>query len=137
MEEFDYKKFLVENKLTLNSRLEEAASENLELKSIAKKMYTGFKQNGAKVRFAKSDGEYKLIGTKKDEGRENVSIYVDNDSISVSINSAGIGEEKARDFYNQIKKSFPKFKFIDMQDGKTWEGDIIVNFQVKPGTTTS
>jgi hypothetical protein len=43
MEEFDYKKFLIENKLTINSRLEEAASENLELKSLAKKLFLGFK----------------------------------------------------------------------------------------------
>jgi len=130
MEEFDYKNFLVENKLTVNSRLEEAASENLELKSLAKKLFLGFKSMGADVQLTTDKVSLDKAPTGNlDE--KNVWIYSGNDAIEIHL----VGE-KAGGFFDKIQKDFPRFEFKDRGDSKSWNDQNIKNIAILPGSTT-
>ena len=64
MGNFDYKKYLVENKLTSNSRM--LNEDNLEVKNIAKQIYSFLTKNGVTTKLvAAVPGDYgKSIGGK-------------------------------------------------------------------------
>lgn len=92
--------------------LDETASENLELKSLAKKLYLGFKNMGAKVSMG-NDKSIKKIGhdwaTKGTPPDDDVYIWVQEsfgDKLFVTL----WGEE-AISFIPKIQQSFPQFEF--------------------------
>ena len=117
------------------AKLEENAASNLELKSLAKQLYLGFKKLGAAP---------KLLTTKMEIGKKgswdngvNVTIFSGEDIISVNINSKGIGVPKAEGIKNDIEKSFPKAIFTPVNGGKDWEGNPIISFNITPGKDMS
>lgn len=117
------------------AKLEENAASNLELKSLAKQLYLGFKKLGAAP---------KLLTTKMEIGKKgswddgvNVSIFSDKDFILVNINSKGIGVPKAEGIKNNIEKSFPKAIFTPINGGTDWEGNPIISFEITPGKDMS
>ena len=86
MDNFDLKKYLAENRLLQEDNLEELGSsaENLELKSLAKKIYSLFKGEGMGVKIATPQQDpYRNYTSSKDwfESRPNtylpVEIYTD------------------------------------------------------------
>jgi hypothetical protein len=116
-------------------KLEENAASNLELKSLAKQLYLGFKKLGAAP---------KLLTTKMEIGKKgswedgvNVTIFSGEDVISININSKGIGVPKAEEIKNNIEKSFPKATFTPVNGGKDWEGNPIISFNITPGKDMS
>ena len=116
-------------------KLEENAASNLELKSLAKQLYLGFKKLGAAP---------KLLTTKMEIGKKgswedgvNLTIFSGEDTISVNINSKGIGVPKAEGIKNNIEKSFPKAIFTPVNGGKDWEGNPIISFNITPGKDMS
>ena len=116
-------------------KLEENAASNLELKSLAKQLYLGFKKLGAAP---------KLLTTKMEIGKKgswedgvNITIFSGEDTISVNINSKGIGVPKAEGIKNNIEKSFPKAIFTPVNGGKDWEGNPIISFNITPGKDMS
>ena len=115
-------------------KVEEAANSNLELKSLAKKLYLGFKKMGAKVQMI-DENAAKRIGTKTSGNMDeaDVFIYVSGED-SVSLELVG---EKAMGFKDKIKNDFKEFVFNDYQDGKTWEGKPTKHFKITPGKTTN
>jgi hypothetical protein len=117
------------------AKLEENAASNLELKSLAKQLYLGFKKLGAAP---------KLLTTKMEIGKKgswedgvNITIFSGEDTISVNINSKGIGVPKAEGIKNNIEKSFPKAIFTPVNGGKDWEGNPIISFNITPGKDMS
>tara|TARA_R110000782_G_C14717618_1_gene403833 strand:- start:68 stop:925 length:858 start_codon:yes stop_codon:yes gene_type:complete len=115
-------------------KVEESANSNLELKSLAKKLYLGFKKMGAKVQMT-DENAAKRIGTKTSGNMDeaDVFIYVSGED-SVSLELVG---EKAMGFKDKIKNDFKEFVFNDHQDGKTWDGKTTKHFKITPGKTTS
>ena len=116
-------------------KLEENPASNLELKSLAKQLYLGFKKLGAAP---------KLLTTKMEIGKKgswedgvNLTIFSGEDTISVNINSKGIGVPKAEGIKNNIEKSFPKAIFTPVNGGKDWEGNPIISFNITPGKDMS
>ena len=117
--------------------LEENAASNLELKSLAKKLFLGFKKMGADVELTTTKMQLNKApenGTDDKWGadQKNVWIYVDDNHISVSL----VGE-KAGGFFDKIQKDFPAFEFKDGGDSKSWNDLNIKNLQIMPGKTTS
>ena len=117
--------------------LEENAASNLELKSLAKKLFLGFKKMGADVELTTTKMQLNKApknGTDDKWGadQKNVWIYVDDNHISVSL----VGE-KAGGFFDKIQKDFPAFEFKDTGDSKSWNDLNIKNLQIMPGKTTS
>jgi hypothetical protein len=116
------------------AKLEENAASNLELKSLAKQLYMGFKKLGATTKFQTTK---MAVGNKDAFTDNNVNIFVDNDAIQVNINSKGIGVPKAEELKNNIKKSFPKVILTPQQGGNDWEGNKIISFALTPGKEMS
>jgi len=116
------------------TKLEENAASNLELKSLAKQLYMGFKKLGATTKFQTTK---MTVGSKGAFTDNNVNIFVDNDTIQVDINSKGIGVPKAEELKNNIKKSFPKVILTPQQGGSDWEGNKIISFALTPGKEMS
>lgn len=131
---FDLKKFLVENKLTENSRLlAEGPADNLELKNLAKQLYLGFKKMGADVELS----THLMDLNKAPSGNldaKNVWLYVDRVGGSLTIQLVG---DKAIGFEKSIKNDFSRFKFRSLPDSESWDGRTIRNITIYPGATTS
>ena len=72
MNNFDLKSFLTENKLTTASRLNEGPGDDLELKSLAKKMIPIFKKYKMPVEYVTDEREFKLVEKPKD-AEKNIS----------------------------------------------------------------
>jgi hypothetical protein len=72
MDNFDLKKFLTENKLTTASRVNEGPADDLELKSLAKKMVPILKKYKMPVEYVTDEGEFKLVKKPKD-AEKNIS----------------------------------------------------------------
>jgi hypothetical protein len=122
------------NPLNEEAKLEENAASNLELKSLAKQLYMGFKKLGATTKLQTTK---MTVGSKGAFTDNNVNIFVDNDTIQVDINSKGIGVPKAEELKNNIKKSFPKVILTPQQGGSDWEGNKIISFALTPGNEMS
>jgi hypothetical protein len=141
---FDLRKFLVENKLTENSRrlaeeLFEGPADNLELKNLAKQLYLGFKKMGADVTLGSSQKSVNKApenGTDDKWGldQKNVWIYSSDNAVAVDLVGA-----KAIGFEDNIKKdpNFSKFNFGNTHKGESWNGLDVHSFQITPGATTS
>ena len=72
MNNFDLKKFLTENKLTTASRVNEGPGDDLELKSLAKKMIPIIKKYKMPVEYVTDEGKFKLVKKPKD-AEKNIS----------------------------------------------------------------
>ena len=70
MNNFDLKKFLTENKLTTASRLNEGPGDDLELKSLAKKMIPIFKKYKMPVEYTTDEREFNLVKKPKDAEKQ-------------------------------------------------------------------
>jgi hypothetical protein len=141
---FDLKKFLVENKLTENSRqqseeLFEGPADNLELKNLAKQLYLGFKKMGADVTLGSSQKSVNKApenGTDDKWGLDQKNVWIYSLDNAVVIDLVG---DKAIGFEDKIKKDpkFSKFKFGNTHKSKSWNGLDVYSFQITPGVTTS
>jgi hypothetical protein len=114
-------------------KLEENAASNLELKSLAKQLYLGFKKLGAAP---------KLLTTKMEIGKKgswedgvNITIFSGEDTISVNINSKG--EFLYAEGIVKIIYHVPKAIFTPVNGGKDWEGNPIISFNITPGKDMS
>lgn len=125
------------SKLNLNEsmELEENAASNLELKNLAKKLYLGFKKLGA----ATAISNYKISVGKQGSWDDGVSvkIFSGDDTISLDINSKGIGVPKVNQIVGDIKKSFPEATFTPVNSGTDWENNPIISFNITPGNKMS
>ena len=115
--------------------LAEMASSNLELKSMAKQLYLGFKKMGADVQLATNSAVINQA-KKGDLDEKNVWIYQGDDVIEITL----VGD-KAMSFEDKIKNdpAFAKFKFPEtgFENGETWGGQKTRNIKITPGATTS
>lgn len=115
--------------------LQEMASSNLELKSMAKQLYLGFKKMGADVQLVTNKAVINKAKTG-DVDEKNVWIYQGDDNISITL----VGD-KAISFEDKIKNdpAFAKFEFpkIGFADGETWGGQKTRTIKITPGATTS
>ena len=115
----------------------ESASENLELKSLAKKLYLGFKNMGAKVMLV-PELTAKAIGHKRGElPDEDVHIWIqDSWGDKIFMNFYG---DRAISFIPKIKESFPQFEYDEpWGEGVRFADNAKVRqVTIKPGKTTS
>jgi hypothetical protein len=109
----------------------EMASSNLELKSLAKKLFSGFKNMGADVELS-TDKVTLDKAPSGDLDEKNVWINVNDDGISVSL----VGD-KAISFNDKIQKDFSDFEFIERQDSKSWNDQDVKNLLILPGKDMS
>ena len=122
MDNFDLKKYLAEGNL-----LKEMASANLELKSLAKNLFSTFKKMGAKVEL--STGKVRLDKAPSgDLDEKNVWISVNDDVIELSL----VGEEAAKNL-PKIEATFSNFEFKDRGDSKSWNDQNVKNIAIMPG----
>ena len=105
----------------------EMASSNLELKSLAKKLFLRFKNMGADVELT-TDKVTLDKAPRGDSDLKNVWIQVNDDGISLSL----VGD-KAISFNDKIQNDFSNFEFIQRQDSKTWNGQDVKNLTILPG----
>ena len=105
----------------------EMASSNLELKSLAKKLFLRFKNMGANVELT-TDKVTLDKAPRGDSDLKNVWIQVNDDGISLSL----VGD-KAISFNDKIQNDFSNFEFIQRQDSKTWNGQDVKNLTILPG----
>ena len=109
----------------------EMASSNLELKSLAKKLFSGFKNMGADVELS-TDKVTLDKAPSGDLDEKNVWLSVDDDGISLSL----VGD-KAISFNDKIQKDFSDFEFIERQDSKSWNDQDVKNLTILPGKDMS
>ena len=109
----------------------EMASSNLELKSLAKKLFLRFKNMGADVELT-TDKVTLDKAPRGDSDLKNVWIQVNDDGISLSL----VGD-KAISFNDKIQNDFSDFEFIQRQDSKTWNGQDVKNLTILPGKDMS
>ena len=128
------------------NEIKEAANTNLELKSMAKQLYLGFKKMGADVELATNKA---VINKAKDDtgklgsDRKNVWIYLGSDSKGDYLQIILVGD-KAISFEDTIKNDpvFSRLKYIEdpgplaSQDGTTWGGQKVRYMYFRPGATT-
>lgn len=144
MNNFDLKKFLTENKLTTASKLvTEAFGEKeewgatdygdnlgLEIKSLAKQLYLGFKKMGARVRLDANRKKSPMGAEWGEKGLDqmDVLIWVREDAAHIDL----IGD-KAMSFADKIMKDpkFSKFEF-NKREIKTWENQKGIEITIKP-----
>jgi hypothetical protein len=107
--------------------LKEMASANLELKSLAKNLFSTFKKMGAKVEL--STGKVRLDKAPSgDLDEKNVWISVNDDVIELSL----VGEEAAKNL-PKIEATFSNFEFKDRGDSKSWNDQNVKNIAIMPG----
>jgi len=112
MDNFDYKKYLVENKLTSNSRM--LNEDNLEVKNFAKQIYSFLVKNGVTTKLIASipsaGSQGKQIGDKLTGGsNEGLVWYWDDPKTKqtvIEIHLAG-GEKGVLEVEKKILSSFP------------------------------
>ena len=127
-------------KLQENYELEEAAAENLELKSFTKQLFSFAKKEGAQaflVDYSKQENP-KTLGTQvKDKSKPSVFISINKDG-NVSVRMVGAGVDQLyKDMVNSYSKfEFGEYKYIDKQAFPPYEGVIpMATFTVKSKTT--
>jgi hypothetical protein len=119
-------------------RLNESAAESLELKSLAKKLYLGFKKMGANVELATQKVQLGTApGGNLDSKNVWISINPDSSSKGSYVIEMHLVGEKAAGFFDKIQKDFPQFEFKDRGNSKSWNNQNIKNLAIYPGATTS
>ena len=99
MDNFDLKKFLVENKLTRLS-LDESAATDLELKSVAKQIFVILKKYNLKPEY-EADGKQFM---SKDPGQSGYGarVHVNNGIMTVAVYDRGIWQTIQRNQTNEL-----------------------------------
>ncbi len=122
----------------LRGNINEAAGEDLELKSFSKKLYSYAKKEGAQaflVDFTKMSPKT-LGGKVPDNNKPSVFIQISKGQVAAKMVGNGVDQ-----LYKDMVNSYPKFefgeyKYSDKQAFPPYEGVIpIVTFTVKPKTT--
>ena len=138
MNNFDLKKFLVENKLTSNSRM--LNEDNLEVKNIAKQLYSFLTKNGVNTKLiAQTPGNSygKRIGTELKGGDNEALIgYYDDPKTKqtvIEIHLAG-GEKVVLEVEKKILSSFPNLEQYN-RETPSLPNVFKVVFRVKEKTT--
>jgi hypothetical protein len=139
MDNFDYKKYLVENKLTSNSRM--LNEDNLEVKNFAKQIYSFLVKNDVTTKLIASipsaGSQGKQIGDKLTGGsNEGLVWYWDDPKTKqtvIEIHLAG-GEKGVLEVEKKILSSFPN---LEQYNRETFSGPDVfkVRFRVKEKTT--
>ena len=139
MGNFDYKKYLVENKLTSNSRM--LNEDNLEVKNFAKQIYSFLVKNGVTTKLIASipsaGSQGKQIGDKLTGGsNEGLVWYWDDPKTKQTVIEIHLaGEEKGvLEVEKKILSSFPN---LEQYNRETSSGPDVfkVRFRVKEKTT--
>ena len=119
------KKSLIENQLN---------EDNLEVKSIAKKLYSWLKQNGVAASLATQNVNFKQIGIK-DPKQQEATIYVfDDPSTKQTIIRVSLrGKESiVKDVENKLLTTYPGLEEFNKQQHKLYSGGL-TNSQEIPG----
>lgn len=126
--------------------LEEAASENLELKSAAKKIFTQLKGEGlGQVELVNyelgSIGSFGRMGKKAGLIKTYDKPYavISYSAKGVDIELAGPNEEIVKRYTQKLQSDFPEFKYsITGRPGVGWnKGGYTARILIRPGKTTS
>ena len=123
--QYNQKKSLVENQLN---------EDNLEVKSIAKKLYSWLKQNGVAASLATQNVNFKQIGIK-DPKQQEATIYVfDDPSTKQTIIRVSLrGKESiVKDIENKLLTTYPGLEEFNKQQYKLYSGGL-TNSQEIPG----
>ena len=141
MENFNLKKFLVENKLTYNSRL--LNEDNLEVKSIAKQIYSFLKQNGVNTKLVaqiqSADYGKKIGATLKQEQNEALISYYDDPKtkqtiIEIQLFGGPTSEDLVLQTEKKLLSSFPKLEQYN-REAYPAPQYFVVRFRLKEKTT--
>jgi len=137
--QYKEKKSLVENQLN---------EDNLEVKSIAKKLYSWLKQNGVAASLATQNVNFKQIGIK-DPKQQEATIYVfDDPSTKQTIIRVSLrGKESiVKDVENKLLTTYPGLEEFNKQQYKLYSGGLTnareipgainLTFDLKEKTTT-
>ena len=138
--EMAFEHFLGERYTRKTDDLNEAAAENLELKSFTKQLYSYAKKNGAQaflVDYSKQENPKTLGTAVKDQTKPSVFISINKDG-NVSVRMVGAGVDQLyKDMVNSYSKfEFGEYKYVDKQAFPPYEGVIPgATFTVKSKTT--
>jgi hypothetical protein len=127
-------------KLQENYELDEAAAENLELKSFTKQLFSFAKKEGAQaflVDYSKQENTKTLGAAVKDQTKPSVFISI-NPGGNVSVRMVGAGVDQLyKDMVNSYSKfEFGEYKYTDKLPFPPYTGAIpSVTFTVKSKTT--
>ena len=144
MNNFDLKSFLTENKLTTASKLvteafgdkeewgdtSSRAAKGLEVKSLAKQLYLGFKEMGARVRLDANRKKSPIGAEWGEKGLDQIDVLIMVDEYSAVVDLVG---DKAMSFADKIMKDpkFSKFEF-SKREIKTWGNQKGIEITIKP-----
>lgn len=118
-------------------KIDESAASNLELKSLAKKIYSGFKNMGAKVKFMDYQ-KLKTLGSKGELPEEDVIVTIGGTAGEPDAVNVSLFGDKAISFEDEIKKSFSKFNIKDHMGGIRFRDNAKVrSLTIYPGKETS
>jgi hypothetical protein len=117
--------------------INEMAGENLELKSLAKKIYLGFKKMGAKVSLTDANTAKDIGAERGDSDNADVFVYVNNDKTFGDTVGVTLVGDRAIGEKDKIKNSFKEFEFTEKEGGKTWQGKRMVDLTIRPGKSVS
>lgn len=115
--QYNEKKKLIENQLN---------EDNLEVKSIAKKLYSWLKQNGVAVSLATQNVNFKQIGIK-DPKQQEATVYVfDDPSTKQTIIRVSLrGKESiVKDIENKLLTTYPGLEEFNKQQYKLYSGSM-------------
>ena len=148
---FNFKKYIAEGGVEAHLDkqllvLEESAGSNLEIKSLAKKIYLALKKKGLEqIKLVAMD-----LGDKMDFGKAGKSIGDISNSDSthaaifysdfIDLVVAGPDKKAVEGFINDIKRAFPKFEYsgFESKTGINWNPKgHTVSIRINPGKTTS
>lgn len=148
MNNFDLRNFLTENKLTTASKLvteafgdkeefgdtSSRASRGLEVKSLAKQLYLGFKEMGARVRLDTNRKKSPIGAEWGEKGLDQIDVLIFvGDSPKGFMAVVDLIGDKAMSFADKIKNDpkFSKFEF-SKREIKTWENQKGIELQIRP-----
>lgn len=120
-------KHIIKEEMMLNE-------DNLEVKSIAKKLYSWLKQNGVAASLVTQNINFKQIGIK-DPKQQEATIYVFDDTrtkqtiIRVSLRGK---ESIVKDVENKLLTTYPGLEQFNKQQGKLYSGGL-TNAKEIPG----
>jgi len=117
--------------------LNEEANENLELKSLAKKIYLGFKKMGARVSLTDANTVKDIGAERGNTDNADVFVYINNDLTFGDTVGVVLVGDKAIGEKDKIKNSFKEFEFTEIQGGNTWKGKKTVHLTIRPGKSVS
>ena len=138
---FNLRQFLTENKLTYNSRL--LNEDNLEVKSIAKQIYSFLKQNGVNTKLVaqiqSADYGKKIGATLKGEQNEALISYYDDPKtkqtiIEIHLHGGPTSEDLVLQTEKKLLSSFPKLEQYNREAYPTPQY-FAVRFRLKEKTT--